>query len=147
MNDTYQLVTLTNGITSLCETSNQETFHPGIGPAAEAETLYVGQLHIAQRLAESTEEFIVWDVGLGAAANAIGALRAAQGSEKTLHIVSFDCTEGALPVRDRTCGLTRISARVRGCGSNASVGSHRDIQQRRLGRAVGTFTWRIFPSL
>ena len=99
MNDkteSYKLVTLTNGIISLCSEENNETFHPGIGPEAEAEILYVGQLKMAERMASCSEEFIVWDVGLGAAANAIGALKATQHISGSLRLVSFDCTEGAL---------------------------------------------------
>jgi tRNA U34 5-methylaminomethyl-2-thiouridine-forming methyltransferase MnmC len=96
MNPSYKLVTLTNGIVSLCETENEETFHPGIGPEAEADTLYVAQLKIAERMSACGDEFVVWDVGLGAAANAIGALKAIRECRGKLRLVSFDCTDGAL---------------------------------------------------
>lgn len=96
MNPSYRLVTLNNGIVSLCETENEETFHPVIGPEAEADALYVGQLRVAERMALSDEEFVVWDVGLGAAANALGAVKAVLGTKGKLRLVSFDCTDGAL---------------------------------------------------
>jgi len=47
--------------------------HVGLGPAEEAEALYVKQLQIVERLRASADEFVVWDVGLGAAANALHA--------------------------------------------------------------------------
>jgi len=69
-----------------------ETFHPVIGPVAEAEALYVRQLRLAERVRDCTEDFVIWDVGLGAAANVLTVLRAASNHEGRLSIVSFDCT-------------------------------------------------------
>jgi hypothetical protein len=46
-----------------------------IGPEAEAEALHVRQLRLPERL-RTRGEFVIWDVGLGAAANAIAVLRA-----------------------------------------------------------------------
>ena len=95
-NPSYKLVTLNNGIVSLCETRNEETFHPVIGPEAEADALYVGQLKVAQRMARCDGEFVVWDVGLGAGANALGAVKAVRNTKGKLRLVSFDCTDGAV---------------------------------------------------
>ena len=53
-----------------------EKIHPGLGPAAEAEALYVRQLQLRERLQNHAGEFVIWDVGLGAAANALAVLRA-----------------------------------------------------------------------
>src|ERR1700758_2765733 len=72
----YQLVTLANGQRTLFSASYGEKMHPGLGPRAEAELLYVCQLHIRERLAKTSGEFVIWDIGLGAAANAIAVLRA-----------------------------------------------------------------------
>ena len=47
-----------------------ETFHPVVGPMAEARELHVGQSRLVER-ARETGRLVVWDVGLGAAANAI----------------------------------------------------------------------------
>ena len=69
-----------------------ETFHPVIGPVAEAEALYVRQLRLPERVRECTEEFVIWDVGLGAAANVLTVLRSLSAYERTLRVVSFDCT-------------------------------------------------------
>ena len=69
-----------------------ETFHPVIGPVAEAEALYVKQLRLAQRVRDCTEDFVLWDVGLGAAANVLTVLRAVSNHQRMLRIVSFDST-------------------------------------------------------
>lgn len=90
--DNYQLVTLANGVRSVYSRAHDETFHPVIGPVAEAEALYVRQLRLPERFAASTEEFVVWDVGLGSAANVLTVLRSLNGLRGKLRIVSFDCT-------------------------------------------------------
>ena len=95
MSGDYQLVQLANGEQTLFSTSYGEKMHPGLGPSAEAEILYVRQLKIRERLAElqaSGDEFVIWDIGLGAAANAIAALRATREISGRLHVVSFDNT-------------------------------------------------------
>jgi tRNA U34 5-methylaminomethyl-2-thiouridine-forming methyltransferase MnmC len=90
--DDYQLVTLANGQATLFSASYGEKMHPGLGPRAEADLLYVSQLHIRERLAETSDEFVIWDIGLGAAANAIAVLRATTHLPGRLRIVSFDNT-------------------------------------------------------
>jgi hypothetical protein len=69
----FELVDLENGLVSLRCTNSQETFHPGIGPAEEARILHVEQQALTKR-AQNSKNFILWDVGLGAAANAIAAI-------------------------------------------------------------------------
>jgi hypothetical protein len=69
-----------------------ETFHPVIGPTAEAEALHVGQLRLRSRLSQHSGEFVIWDVGLGAAANAITVLRALRDFPIHLRLISFDHT-------------------------------------------------------
>jgi tRNA U34 5-methylaminomethyl-2-thiouridine-forming methyltransferase MnmC len=64
--------------------------HPGLGPAAEADALYVRQLRLAERLQVQTGEFVIWDVGLGAAANALTVLRATRDTTATVRLISFD---------------------------------------------------------
>jgi len=94
--DTYHLVRLANGAHSLRSLSHQETFHPVIGPQAEADALYVNQLKLIQRAQKCAGEFVVWDVGLGAAANAIRAIGALSSIAVQVRLVSFDCTLSAL---------------------------------------------------
>jgi queuine tRNA-ribosyltransferase len=88
----YSLVTLANGVRSVRSHAEAETFHPVIGPAAEAEALYVRQLRLRERLAAHAGEFVIWDVGLGAAANALTILRATRDLPCRLRLVSFDHT-------------------------------------------------------
>lgn len=92
----YQLVQLANGSHSVRSLAEAETFHPVIGPVAEAEALYVKQLHLPERVAAHSGEFILWDVGLGAAANVLTVLRACAALPCRLRILSFDHTLEAL---------------------------------------------------
>jgi len=88
----YQLVRLNNGICSVRSLADDETFHPVIGPVAEAEALYVNQLRLRERLKNHSGEFVIWDVGLGAAANALAVLRATREIACNIRLVSFDHT-------------------------------------------------------
>ncbi len=88
----YKIVKLANGVHSVHSLAHQETFHPVIGPVAEAEALYVRQLGLVERIGRHADEFVIWDVGLGAAANAITVLRATAATHSALRLVSFDNT-------------------------------------------------------
>ena len=88
----YQLVRLNNGICSVRSLADHETFHPVVGPVAEAEALYVNQLQLRERVRQTAEEFVIWDVGLGAAANILAALRATREMKCNLRLFSFDHT-------------------------------------------------------
>ncbi len=72
--------------------AHEETFHPVIGPVAEAEALYVKQLRLLERLEQHRGEFVVWDVGLGAAANAVTVLRHTSTLACSIRLLSFDHT-------------------------------------------------------
>jgi hypothetical protein len=96
MSGDYQLVQLANGEKTLFSASYGEKMHPGLGPCAEAELLYVRQLNIRERLQKERGEFVVWDVGLGAAANAVAVLRATRDLAGELRLVSFDNTSEPL---------------------------------------------------
>lgn len=87
---------LANGGNTLFSARYGEKLHPGLGPAAEAELLYVRQLHLRERLSAQRAEFVVWDVGLGAAANALAILRATREIAGELRLVSFDDTDEPL---------------------------------------------------
>jgi hypothetical protein len=88
----YTLVRLRNGTHAVFAAAYDEAMHPGAGPAAEAEALHVGQLKLRERLRSHRGEFVVWDVGLGAAANALAVVRATRDGEWPLRLFSFDNT-------------------------------------------------------
>jgi hypothetical protein len=90
--DDYQLIQLANGAQTLFSSAYGEKMHPGLGPQAEAELLYVRQLKICERLQNHPGEFVIWDVGLGAAANVIAAFQATNEISSRLRVVSFDNT-------------------------------------------------------
>jgi queuine tRNA-ribosyltransferase len=96
MSGDYQLVPLAQGGKTLFSCRYGEKMHPGLGPQAEAELLYVRQFKICERLQKHAGEFVIWDVGLGAAANAIAALRATRDLSGRLRLVSFDNTDEPL---------------------------------------------------
>lgn len=95
----YRLVRLRNGTSSVHALAENETFHPGIGPVAEAEALYLRQLRLPERVRKTRNDFVIWDVGLGAAANALTTIRIlSETSGKkigALHLISFDHTTAA----------------------------------------------------
>lgn len=88
----YCLVQLKNGVHSVHSVMHAETFHPVVGPVAEAEALYVRQLRLPERLRRHQGEFVIWDVGLGAAANVLTVLRSTREIPASLRVVSFDHT-------------------------------------------------------
>jgi len=88
----YKIVQLANGAYSVHSLAEKETFHPVIGPVAEAQALYVRQLKLRDRLLGHSGEFVIWDVGLGAAANVLTVLRSTRDLPCALRIVSFDKT-------------------------------------------------------
>ena len=91
----FELVTLRSGIKSLRLLANRETFHPGIGPMAEATILHVEQQRLVERCAVAGR-FVIWDVGLGAAANALCAIRALADCRADVELHSFDLTTSPL---------------------------------------------------
>jgi tRNA U34 5-methylaminomethyl-2-thiouridine-forming methyltransferase MnmC len=94
-NESFELVDLKSGHKSIRLTNTLQTFHPGIGPQAEAKILYVEGQKLKERCSKPGK-FIIWDVGLGAAANAICAIEALQDCESEVEIHSFEQTLGPL---------------------------------------------------
>ncbi len=100
MAEEFELVALAGGIHSLRSIRNGQTFHPVVGPAAEAQAVHVaGTRLLARANAWQGGEFTIWDVGLGAAANATAAIASlCAGYERAadVRLLSFDRTLDAL---------------------------------------------------
>ena len=81
-------------------TERGETFHREGGPAAEARLLHIEPQRLIERWAASSHsKFVVWDVGFGAAGNALAAVGALRSQLESLsserldgEIHSFDQT-------------------------------------------------------
>lgn len=90
----FSLVTVTSGARSLRSLQHGETFHPVVGPMAEAHGLHVAESRLVERVRESARPFVIWDVGLGAGANAVAVLEALAAARcpARVELRSFDCT-------------------------------------------------------
>lgn len=90
----FGLVTVTSGARSVRSLEHGETFHPVVGPMAEARCLHVAQSRLLERAAECARPFVIWDVGLGAGANAVAVLEALSETRCPVGVElrSFDCT-------------------------------------------------------
>ena len=122
-----------------------EKMHPGLGPAAEADLLYVRQLKIPERMREANGEFVVWDVGLGAAANAIGVLRATRDIARPLRLISYDNTAEPLAFALENADALGYVGEYRG-----HIQSLMDSKRVEFQNGRSTVTWEFvlgdFPS-
>ena len=92
----FRIVPVASGAYTIYSRDYDETFHPVIGPMAEAEALYVNQLRLPERLEKCRRPFVIWDVGLGAAANPLVILKHLQNLPAEIEILSFDQTTAPL---------------------------------------------------
>jgi len=72
-----------------------ERMHDRTPPMEEARTLYIGPSALAEKLRTAgAEPIVIWDVGLGGAANAMAAIQCREGiadeAVRPLHVVSFE---------------------------------------------------------
>jgi queuine tRNA-ribosyltransferase len=88
----YAVHVAREGFGSIVHAASGEIMHSRTPPMEEARSLYAGQAGLAERLADADPAPLrVWDVGLGAAANAIAAIECAeQAARRPLHVVSFE---------------------------------------------------------
>ena len=89
----YEVHRAWEGFSSIRQISSGEIMHSRTEPMEEARRLYVEQARLGERLREiSTEPLILWDVGLGAAANAMAAIESYENAEprRRLQIISFE---------------------------------------------------------
>jgi queuine tRNA-ribosyltransferase len=92
----YEVHIAREGFASIRQISSGEIMHLRTPPMEEARSLYVEQSNLAARLRSSeTEPLVIWDVGLGAAANAVAAIQCferetALAPVRPLRLVSFE---------------------------------------------------------
>lgn len=91
----YEVHKAWEGFASIRQISSGEIMHSRTHPMEEARKLYVEQSRLAGRLrdeADASEPLIIWDVGLGAAANAMAAIECYEGVSpvRPLRMVSFE---------------------------------------------------------
>jgi queuine tRNA-ribosyltransferase len=98
----FEVHTAWEGFASIRQISSGEIMHSRTAPMDEARDLYLEQSNLAARVrlsadedASTAEPLILWDVGLGAAANAMAAIdcyekQAATGPVRRLQLISFE---------------------------------------------------------
>ena len=86
----YEIQKHPAGFFSIRQKSSGEVMHSVSEPTEEANRLYIEQSNLKDRLTRGP--IVVWDVGLGAGANAMAALRCFESVENAepLHLVSFE---------------------------------------------------------
>ncbi len=89
----YEVHVSPEGFSSIRQRSSGEVMHSVSHPMEEARRLYTEQSGLADRLRDVGEPLVIWDVGLGAATNAMAAVHCFEVCRpaRALRIVSFEC--------------------------------------------------------
>jgi len=92
LSEPFELVILKGGRASIRSVVHGETMHIGTDPQTEALELHIRQQRLPERLAawNAPEPFVIWDIGLGPAGNAITAIEALSHTTKSVEIHSFE---------------------------------------------------------
>ncbi|MEI8340396.1 MAG: tRNA guanosine(34) transglycosylase Tgt [Verrucomicrobiota bacterium] len=90
----YEIHTALEGFASIRHIHSGEIMHSRTPPMEEAQRLYIDQSHLSERLRQPEPgPLVIWDVGLGAGANAMAAIACYENEAppvRDLHIVSFE---------------------------------------------------------
>jgi hypothetical protein len=89
----FEIVTTRMGVLSIRDNISQEIMHNPVGPWVESNSLYIDQSQLRRRLGKNLDqELVIFDVGLGAGANALAALHCARSIKngRPLRLVSFE---------------------------------------------------------
>lgn len=112
----YEVVKNPSGSHSIKQISSGEVMHSVSSPEEEARRLYIDQSCLAARVLKRSDddasELVIWDVGLGAASNAMAAVQCYERelSERgpsvlrPLRIVSFECDLHPLALATKDAG-------------------------------------------
>lgn len=137
----YEIV-VREGVGRIRDTVSGEVMHSVNDPAEEARSLYVEQSRLVERLMEPRDEpLVVWDVGLGAAANAMAAIQAVESMpagqlQRRLQIVSFENDLDSLRLALRH---PRWFTHLRHLAPNALLTANRWLN------AAGSIEWLLLP--
>src|SRR5213075_3036314 len=97
----YEVHRAPEGFASIRQISSGEIMHSRTPPMVEAQQLYIEQPRLAERVrlpanenAETATPLTIWDIGLGAATNAMAAIhcyetQAAAGPVRPMRVISF----------------------------------------------------------
>ncbi|MET0279934.1 MAG: tRNA guanosine(34) transglycosylase Tgt [Steroidobacteraceae bacterium] len=124
------------------DTVSGEVMHSVNDPAEEARSLYVEQSRLIERLQQPHDDpLVVWDVGLGAAANAMATIHAVEALtpaqlQRRLQLVSFENDLDSLKLALRH---THWFPHLRHLAPNALLASH------RWQNAAGSIEWLLLP--
>lgn len=101
--ESLEVVMLPSGVRAMRDHRCGQTMHCGTGPGVEPVEVYVVPSRLEARLEEAahdgSDELSLFDIGLGAASNALAALRVSEARERrapVLSITSFDNETGPL---------------------------------------------------
>lgn len=89
----YEIVVHESGYGSIKQSSSGEVMHSVVDPCAEALALYIAQPRLREAVMSPEEPLTIWDVGLGAATNAmtcIFEIEAISSVKRELSILSFE---------------------------------------------------------
>ena len=111
----YEIHTSAQGFSSVRQVSSGEVMHSVNAPSDEANKLYVEQSFLASRLLKreaQAGELVIWDVGLGAASNAMAAIRCFERTYgekganglRALRLVSFEWDLDSLTLATKNPG-------------------------------------------
>jgi queuine tRNA-ribosyltransferase len=107
----YEIHTSWEGFSSIRHIHSGEIMHARTPPMEEAQQLYIDQARLPELLRdEAAAPLVIWDVGLGAAANAMAAIACYEKQEEPargLHIVSFENDLDSLRLAFRNNDLFR----------------------------------------
>jgi queuine tRNA-ribosyltransferase len=143
----YEVVTQ-GGVGHIRDTHSGETMHPVDDPQREARSLYVGPARVVERLqTDETAPLVIWDVGLGAAANAMATILAAEtlageraaadgGALRPLQLLSF---ENDLDSLQLALSHVHLFPYLRHAAPNRLLAAHRWVSR------CGGIEWRLLP--
>jgi queuine tRNA-ribosyltransferase len=94
----FELVELKGGGRSIRSLAHGETMHIGTNPRTEALALHIRQQRLRDRVEawNATDPFVIWDIGLGPAGNAVTAIEELRGTRTPVEIHSFEISTEVL---------------------------------------------------